>query len=166
MSNRNLRVIFILSVITAILMLATQLYWVKSSYEVERKIFDSKVKEALNRVAGGLLRANENYSPYSDLAKKESELFFTVEIGELINPIALEELLIREFGNLSINTDFQYAIYSCDDMEMNTSRFVYMSGERKGDTKDVVKGFPLSHSERNYFAVQFPHRNVFLSKEM
>ncbi len=166
MSGRNLRIIFILSVVTAILMLATQLYWVKTSYDVEHKIFDSKVKEGLNNVAGGLLRANDNFSPSVDLAKKESELFFTVQIGDLINPIALEKLLVREFTNQSISSDFEYGIYSCDDNVIKHSRYVYMQKKRLGDTKDVIKGFKNAHEENNYFAIQFPNRNIFLSGEM
>lgn len=166
MSSRNLRIIFILSVITAILMLSTQLYWVKSSYELERKIFDSKVKEALNQVADGLLRANENFSPAADLAKKEGELYYTVEIGDLINAVALEKLLIREFAAQSVASDFEYAIYSCDDNEIKNSRYVYMTKDRTGDTKDVVQGFENTHNLTNYFAVQFPNRNIFLSGEM
>lgn len=166
MSSRNLRIIFILSVVTAILMLATQLYWVKTSYDVEHKIFDSKVKKSLNNVAGGLLRSNDNYSPHVDLAKKESALFFTVQIGDLIDPVALEKLLLREFKTQSITTDFEYGIYSCDAKEIKHSRYVYMSKKKRGDTKDVIKGFSAADNENNYFAVQFPNRNIFLSGEM
>lgn len=166
MSSNNLRIILILSIVTAILMMATQMYWVKTSYDVEHKIFDSKVKESLNNVAGGLLRSNDNYSPSVDLAKKESTLFFTVQIGDLIDPVALEKLLLREFQTQSVTADFEYGIYSCDDKKIKHSRYVYMSKNKKGDTKDVIKGFPDAPNENNYFAVQFPNRNIFLSGEM
>ena len=166
MSSTILRIIFILSVVSAILMIGTQLYWVKSSYEVERKIFDSKVKDALYHVGGGLLRANENYSPALEFVKKEGELFFTVQIGDTINPIALEKLLVREFTSQSINSDFEYGIYNCERKDILHSRYVAMGRNTKGSTKDVVKGFPLAHNESNYFAVQFPNRNIFLSGEM
>ena len=147
-------------------MLSTQLYWVKSSYDVERKIFESKVKKALNAVTDGLFAANENYSPTSDLAKKEGNQLYTVEIGDSINAVALEKLLIREFTTQSVSSDFEYAIYSCDDNEIKNSRYVYMKKDKKGDTKDVVKGFKNTHNLTNYFAVQFPNRNIFLSGEM
>lgn len=166
MSSRNLRIIFILSVITAILMLSTQLYWVKSSYNLERKIFDSKIKEALNQVADGLLGSNENFSPSTEMAKKEGELYYTVEIGDLINDVSLEKLLLREFTAQSINSDFEYGIYSCDDNKIKNGRYVYMSKNRKGDTKDIVVGFKNTKHLTNYFAVQFPNRNIFLSGEM
>jgi two-component system phosphate regulon sensor histidine kinase PhoR len=166
MSSRNLRIIFILAVVTAILMLATQLYWVKASYDVEHKIFDSKVEESLNKVAKGLLHASEDYAPSINRAKKEGKHYFTVQIGDSINPIALEKLLIRELNNESILSDFEYGIYNCTDKEIKHSRYVYLSKDRNGDTKDVIKGFQHAKNENNFFAVQFPTRNTFLSGEM
>jgi len=166
MSSRNLRIIFGLAVVTAILMLAVQLYWVKTNYDLEHKIFDNKVKTGLNQVAGSLLRVNDNSSPVSDRAKKEGNLFFTVQIGDSINPIALEKLLIREFNAQSITSNFEYGIYSCEDKEIKHSRFVYLTKSKNGNTKDVVKGFENAENENNYFAVQFPNRNIFLSGEM
>jgi len=148
-------------------MLATQLYWVKTSYDVEHKIFDSKVKAALNSVASGLLRSNNNFtSTPNNLAEKKGDLFFTVQIGDPIDPIALEKLLIREFTYKSITADFEYGIYSCNNNKIEHSRFVYLSKNKIGDTKDVVKGFDNAENENNYFAVQFPNRNIFLSGEM
>lgn len=166
MSSRNLRIIFILSVISAILMLATQLYWVRTSYDVEHKIFDSKVKEGLHNVTGSLLRSNDNFAPAADNVKKEGDLYFTVQIGDSINAVALEKLLVREFSSQSISSDFEYGIYSCTDKKIKHSRYVYLNKKRRGDTKDVIRGFPNAQNENNYFAVQFPNRNIFLSGEM
>ncbi len=168
MSSRNLRIVFILAVVSAILMLITQLYWVKTSYDVEHKIFDSKVISSLNSVTTGLLRSNENnYAPtVNNQAKKEGKHYFTVQIGDTINPIALEKLLVRELGIKSITADFEYGIYSCEDKKIKHSRYVYLSEDKSGDTKDVVKGFPNAENENNFFAVQFPNRNIFLSGEM
>jgi two-component system, OmpR family, phosphate regulon sensor histidine kinase PhoR len=166
MSNRILRIIFILSVVCAILMIATQFYWVRQSYDLEKKIFDSKVKKSLDSVAKSILRSNENYSPIQNAVKKETGLYYTVRVGDNISPISLEELLKRELKRESITADFEYVIFSCDSSEIQHSRYVYMSPEREGDTKDATSRFPVTMEDNNYFGVIFPNRNVFLSGEM
>ncbi len=166
MSNRVLRIIFILSVVCAMLMIATQFYWVKQSYDLEKKIFDNKVRNSLDSVAQSILRSSDSYFPTQDAVKKENGLYYTVRAGDKLNPVALEELLIREFKREHISSDFQYGIYNCDSRKIEHSRYVYMSSDREGDTKDALSSFPMTIEENNYFGVSFPKRNVFLSGEM
>lgn len=147
-------------------MIITQFYWMRQAYDVEKKIFDSKVKDALKSVAGGLMRSNENFSPSEDSLKNEATLSYSITMFEEINPISLENLLIREFKEQSINNDFEYGIFSCDKRKMVHSRYVSMQEKTEGHTKDALPEFTMSNSDHNYFKVHFPHRAVFSTGEM
>jgi len=147
-------------------MIATQIYWVKEAYDVRRGIFNSKVQEALNHVAGSILRSNENFSPSENLVEREENNFYTVLIGDDIDSTSLQHLLVRELSGEGIESDFEYGIYSCDANKIKYSRYVFMDEEKRGLTKAVITPFPKNSKENNYFGVFFPKRNFFFSDGM
>jgi hypothetical protein len=71
MSNRNIRVIFVLAVLASVLMMATQYLWVKKAYTLAENDFERKVKYALRDVGENLMRSNyPTYVAPADMVKK------------------------------------------------------------------------------------------------
>lgn len=165
MSNRALRIIFLLAVVSTVLMFATQYFWVKNAYNLEKKLFSSQVTIALKNVAVQLLRMNNNNSPVDSIVNKVSDRYYTVQVNDKIDSTVLEPLLKRELLAQQIKTDFEYSVYDCESENMKYGRYVSFSKNDKPD--DIIPTeFPKNKKENNYFGVHFPQLSTFLTKEM
>jgi hypothetical protein len=75
MSNKTLRIIFILSVVCAILTIATQFFLIKKAYELEKTTFNTHVTIALKNVAVHLLKMNNNFSQVDSIVSQVEDNF-------------------------------------------------------------------------------------------
>ncbi len=165
MSNKTLRITFILSVICVIMMIAMQFLWIKKAYQLEKSIFNTHVTIALKNVAIQLLRMNENNSTVDSIVTQVDEKYYTVQVNDKIDSTALEYLLRRELLAQQIKTDFEYSVYDCESEKVRYGKYISYSNNDK--EADVVKTlFPKKKGENNYFGVHFPQLNTFLTKEM
>lgn len=165
MSNRALRIIFLIAVLSTVLMFATQYFWVKNAYNLEKKLFSTQVTIALKNVAVQLLRMNNNNSPVDSIVTKVNDKYYTVQVNDKIDSTVLEPLLKRELLAQQIKTDFEYSVYDCESENMKYGRYVSFSNTDKPD--DILPTeFPKNKKENNYFAVHFPQLSTFLTKEM
>lgn len=165
MSNRSLRVIFILSVVCAIMMIAAQFFWIKKAYQLEKSIFNTHVTIALKNVAIQILRMNDNNSTVDSIVTQVDEKYYTVQINDKIDSTALEYLLRRELLAQQIKTDFEYSVYDCESEKMRYGK--YISFDAHTDAEEIQPTiFPKKKGENNYFGVHFPKLDTFLSKEM
>ncbi|HAD34182.1 MAG TPA: hypothetical protein DCF44_06750, partial [Chitinophagaceae bacterium] len=146
MSNRALRIIFLLAVVSTVLMFATQYFWVKNAYNLEKKLFSSQVTIALKNVAVQLLRMNNNNSPVDSIVNKVSDRYYTVQVNDKIDSTVLEPLLKRELLAQQIKTDFEYSVYDCESENMKYGRYVSFSKNDKPD--DIIPTvFPKNKKE-------------------
>ena len=165
MSNKTLRITFILSVICVIMMIAMQFLWIKKAYQLEKSIFNTHVTIALKNVAIQLLRMNENNSTVDSIVTQVDEKYYTVQVNDKIDSTALEYLLRRELLAQQIKTDFEYSVYDCESEKVRYGKYISYSNNDK--EADVVKTlFPKKKGENNYFGVHFPQLATFLTKEM
>lgn len=165
MSNRALRIIFLIAVLSTVLMFATQYFWVRNAYNLEKKLFSTQVTIALKNVAVQLLRMNNNNSPVDSIVTKVNDKYYTVQVNDKIDSTVLEPLLKRELLAQQIKTDFEYSVYDCESENMKYGRYVSFSNTDKPD--DILPTeFPKNKKENNYFAVHFPQLSTFLTKEM
>ncbi len=167
MSNNTLRIIFILSVICAVLMIATQFFWIKKAYELEKNLFNIHATVALKNVAVQLRKMNGNTSPVDSIVNRDrvNEQFYTVQVNDKIDSSILESLLRRELLEQQLKTDFEYSVYDCATENMKYGKYVsYDSSKKDGLPAPII--FPKNKKENNYFSVHFPMRNSFLTKEM
>jgi len=167
MSNNTLRIIFILSVICAVLMIATQFFWIKKAYELEKNLFNIHATVALKNVAVQLRKMNGNTSPVDSIVNRDrvDEQFYTVQVNDKIDSSILESLLRRELLEQQLKTDFEYSVYDCATENMKYGKYVsYDSSKKDGLPAPII--FPKSKKENNYFSVHFPMKNSYLTKEM
>lgn len=165
MSNRSLRIIFILSILCAGLMIVSQYFWIRKAYELEKNIFHTHATIALKNVALQLLKMNDNHSTVDSIVTRVSPKYYTVQINDKIDSTVLENLLRRELLAQQIKTDFEYSVYDCESAKMRYGKYVSMS---KLDKNEVIipSVFPQKFKENNYFGVHFPQLDKFLTKEM
>ena len=149
--------------ISAIIIL--QAYWGINNYKLNEAEFQQTVHIALLRVAKSISKSNKTELPNTtNLIKKVSTNYYVVNTNSNINAGELEFYLQREFHDLSLNTDFEYAIHDCETNEM-----VYGNLCKYEDKKieGVVLGdLPKYDEFIYYFGVKFPSRRGYLLSQM
>jgi two-component system phosphate regulon sensor histidine kinase PhoR len=166
MSNKSLRIIFILAVLCTVLVIVTQFFWLRKAYDLEKSLFNTHVTVALKNVAIQLRTLNNNKSPVDSIITKVSDNYFTVKVDDKIDSTVLEHLLKRELLAQQIKTDFEYSIYDCETENMRYGKYVSFKKNIETIEIPVKKVFPRSIKGNNYFGVNFPLLQEFLNREM
>ncbi len=172
MSNKTIRIIFILSVLCAILMIVTQFFWIKKAYKKEKDIFSTHATIALKNVAVHLLQANRNTTKVDSIVSQVEDNFFTVRVNDRIDTTVLEALLKRELLNQQLKTDFEYFVYDCESDSIKYQKYVNLSSNKIEETSNVIPQevkpikVPKNLKGNNYFAVHFTKLDQFLNYEM
>jgi two-component system, OmpR family, phosphate regulon sensor histidine kinase PhoR len=165
MSNRTLRIIFVAAVLSAILVIVSQYFWIKKAYELEKNIFNTHATIALKNVAVQILKMNDNNSAVDSIVTKVSPKYYTVQINDKIDSVVLEQLLMRELLAQQLKIDFEYSVYDCESEKMKYGKYVSFSNNPNEEkTKPTI--FPKNKNENNYFGVHFPNLDTYLTKEM
>jgi two-component system, OmpR family, phosphate regulon sensor histidine kinase PhoR len=165
MSNRTLRIIFILAVLATILMLATQYLWIKKAYTLAEQDFDRKVKYALQYVGENLMKSKyPTYTAPDNMVKKITDEYYTVKVGDKISYVSLKELLKRELKAQDLMTDFEFGAYDCESEKMKYGERVVLDSTNGASTQATE--FPKLKDENYYFGVNFPQREKFLNGEL
>ena len=160
MTNELIRRLVILGALSIIGIGITQSYWIVKAYNLEDLEFHQTVTISLRKVAESLARLNNSELPKQNLIQRRSSNYYAVNINDGINAAVLEDNLIREFDQRSINTDFEYAVYDCFSQELVYGNYCQLTdGNRKFEKSDELPKF----TDLNYyFVVKFPSRQSYL----
>ncbi len=165
MSNKSLRVIFILAVLCTVLVIVTQFFWLKKAVELEKKIFNSHVTIALKNVAVQLLKMNQNTSTVDSIVTQMEDKYYTVQINDKIDTVVLKHLIKRELLAQQIKTDYKISVFDCESQNMIYSEYVSMNNSEKEDFP-LPTAYSKNIKGNNYFGVYFPLLKDFLTREM
>jgi two-component system phosphate regulon sensor histidine kinase PhoR len=114
MNKGKIRLIIILTSITLVGALITQLLWVNDAWQLKRDQFDGKVKIALKSVVNQILTSEELYP--EDISGIDSVLFSEhQEILTVVDPHILDSLILEEFAWMRLKDNFHYGVYRNDD---------------------------------------------------
>jgi two-component system phosphate regulon sensor histidine kinase PhoR len=166
MSNKSLRIIFMLAVLCTVLVIITQFFWLRKAYDLEKSLFNTHVTVALKNVAIQLRNLNNNKSPVDSIVTQASDNYYTVKVDDKIDSTVLEHLLKRELLAQQIKTDFEYSVYDCETENMRYGKYVSFKKNIESDEIPEQTVFPRSIKGNNYFAVNFPLLQDFLNREM
>jgi two-component system phosphate regulon sensor histidine kinase PhoR len=113
MHKKTIQIIIVLGIVALLLLIAVQFFWAKNTIELEDKQFNHKVKIALSN-AGYKLRLIQHQSistihPVKQITPNQ----FIVEIQDIIDPIAVDSILHKEFQELEMDLPYKIAIYDC-----------------------------------------------------
>ena len=166
MSNKSLRIIFMLAVLCTVLVIITQFFWIRKAYDLEKSIFNTHVTSALKNVAVQLRALNNNKSPVDSIVTQVSDNYYTVKVDDKIDSTVLEHLLKRELLAQQIKTDFEYSVYDCETENMRYGKYVSFKKNVEIEVIPDKTVFPRTIKGNNYFGVNFPLLNDFLNQEM
>jgi two-component system, OmpR family, phosphate regulon sensor histidine kinase PhoR len=165
MSNRAIRIIFILAVIIAAFSAYVQYQWIERSIDVSAKDFDRRVRHALHDVGMYLLKGKyDDYSGSMDFVEKISDEYYIVKVNDHINYSSLEALITRELKGQDLETVYEFGIYDCETNNMKLGKRVNMLDP--GDTTSKATAFPKRDKLNYYFGVNFPVREKYLSSQL
>lgn len=160
MSNELIRRLVILGALSIIGIATTQTYWIIKAYNLEDHEFHQTVTISLRKVAESISKFNNSELPKQNLIQRRSSNYYAVNINDRIDAAILEDYLIREFEQRSINTDFEYAVYDCYSQNLVYGNYCQLSDATKEfkRSEDLPKFTDLIY----YFVVKFPSRQGYL----
>jgi len=107
MSRKTIRVIIVLTTISLIAALITQLLWVRDAWDLQEDQFNNRVKIGLKSVVNQLLTSDE-FSPDTIHNVDPVLLLENEEIFSEIDPGILDSLIQEEMGCMKIGKDYIY----------------------------------------------------------
>jgi two-component system phosphate regulon sensor histidine kinase PhoR len=139
-------------------------YWFRKNYSRVEADFHQTVSIALLNVAKEMANYTGTILPSSGLIKRVSSNYYVVNFNDVIDASLLEYYLLEEFGNLNLNTSFEYAIYDCSNDEMVYGNYCDVENPEKDPASDqkLVKYDEFIY----YFGVKFPNHESYMLGDM
>jgi len=159
MKNRAIRNIAILGSIAIAGIISVQIYWISQALNLQQKQFQEDVFISLKRVAERISEYNQMDFPVENPVKQISSDYYIVNIREAIDANILELYLRNEFGDMNIQTDYEYAIYDCFSERMVYGEYVSF---KEDQSKISVGDLPKYDEFIYYFGVNFPKQTSYL----
>lgn len=163
MSNRRIRQLVVLGVISIVGTLFFQAYWVFNTWQLNASQFDRQVSLALQRVAQNLADYNGSQLSSMDLVRRKSQNYYVVNTRGVIEPVLLEYFLRKQMDSVAIRLDYEYAIFDCDSDEMAFGKYVAYNELKPSP---LVESLPKEMGLTYYFGVQFPTMGQHLITRM
>jgi len=164
MQDAIVKRVFFFGAIAIIGIIGIQVYWGFNTYQQKEAEFHQTVHIALMRVAKSIAKSNNNQLPITNLVKKVSSNYYVVNTNSVINAGELEFYLQKEFYDLNLHIDFEYAIHDCETNEMMYGNFCKF--EDKLEDNVVLGDLPKYDEFIYYFGVKFPSRNAYVMGSM
>lgn len=164
MQDTIIKRVFIFGAIAIIGIIAIQAYWGVNTYKQKESEFHQTVHIGLLRVAKGIAKSNNNQLPINNLVKKVSSNYYVVNTNSVINAGELEFYLQKEFYDLGLNIDFEYAIHDCETDEMVYGNYCEFEDRPEDNLK--LGNLPKYNEFIYYFGVKFPSRNAYVMGSM
>jgi len=164
MKNSTIFRVIVLGAIAIIGIIGMQAYWVVSTWNINEEEFNKKAGLALYRVACHLADMNDGHLPARNVVNQRSNNYYVVNIDSEIDAAHLEYFLQKEFEELALFVDFEYAVYDCTTKEMVYGNYCsYTPGEKHNLE---LGNLPKDDKFTYYFSLKFPNRSGYLLGKM
>lgn len=165
MNRRTIRLIIFFAVFTIIGIFSFQIFWVQRAFSLQEKQFNERVHVALSSVVKEVQGLNRDSSTIYEPVKQISSNYFLASTNDTLHPYVLQNLLLNEFKNRNLNSDFEYVLYDCFTDSIVFGDFV----EIRSDAKNLV--YQISENDKwnqasHYFGVYFPDKELHLMGQM
>ena len=164
MNQKVIRIIILLSTISLIAALITQLLWVRDAWQLKEDQFESKIDIALKSVVNQLMTSMDY--PHADPDDYTEDFFRDhQQILMVVNPGVLDSLLKEEFHAMRVDDEYVYGVYRHDDE-------AFVMGDA-GDYSEEIIDSPnwvsltcLCQDETYYLSVYFPSKQSMILNSM
>ena len=160
MPKITIRWLIVLSALSIIGVLTTQIYWVKKAFALRERQFNQRVHVALQDVAEQLSKIN-GVMLHNNPVEQLSPDYFLVNTNSTVQPDILAHYLKTVFRKNDIITDFEVGIYDC-----TTEKIMYgvaLSTKNNDTAPTTTATWIKSNKYPYYFGIRFPQQSQFLA---
>lgn len=144
---------------------ATQVFWVRSAFNLQEKQFNERVIVALGEVANEILTIQKDESELYKPVKQVSSNYFIATINDTVHPYLLENLLKIEFAQRNIKVDFEYVVYDCFTDSIVFGDYITLNKSEKNILHSKSQNLKWD-KDGHYFGVYFPTKSAYIISEM
>ena len=158
-------IIFILSGLSILGVIITQVFWLGNTYKLKNEQFDDKILLGLTVVANKW--HSQEISQIDSLNFKKG-VPISNEKADNIQFFKLDSLLTNEFKNFRIDSNYVYAIY----LQQRVAKKIIQGGNTPWDHEIINSSYQVSLSCANnqfkpyYLAVYFPEKNHLICHQL
>jgi two-component system, OmpR family, phosphate regulon sensor histidine kinase PhoR len=157
MPRITVRWLVVLSTLSIIGVLITQIYWVSKAFALKERQFNQRVHVALQDVAEQLADFNKvmlNNNPVEELSSD----YFLVNTNSHIQPEILEHYIKTIFKKHDLITDFEVGVYDCttDRMMYGVALSTISESQKPTTTANWIK----TNKYPYYFGIRFPQQSL------
>ncbi len=131
MSRRIFRIIILLTFVSLIAALITQLFWVRDAMQLKEDQFTSKVEIVMQSVVNQLM-VSEDFPPANSNIYPAKFYMEHEELLNVVNPNVLDSLLQMELNSMRIDRNCKYGVYRQRDQQ-------FVMGPFEGYEKSLIK---------------------------
>lgn len=164
MKRGVIRAVIVLASISIVGIATTQIYWLKKAFDLNEDQFNRDVNTALYNVASKLFEISRTSPPDINPIEQLSTNYYVVTITNEIDAGILEYLLKNEFQKRSIQADFEYGIYDCNNDRMVYGN--YVSFDQQPLKEEAQTSLPKWGKQQYYFGVYFPDKEFQIINRM
>jgi two-component system phosphate regulon sensor histidine kinase PhoR len=106
MSSKTPVLIILITALSLVGIVITQVFWVKSAFDQKEELFKNRVQIALKTISNSLINIYADSTVNHDIFYPHSRVSKSI-----IDPLILDSLFRDEFGCMHIRKDFVYGIY-------------------------------------------------------
>lgn len=164
MNRRVLTVIIVLTSVSLIAALVTQLLWVRDAALLKADQFDNSIRVVLKSVVNQMMSIDDRFTP-EETGIDSAFYWQHVDLLSTVQPKLLDSLLNAEIKSLKIQSEYYYAIYHETD-----KLFIMGNGEDKLPRLLIsplhVSLTCLCQSDSYILSVFFPHQRSLVINSM
>ena len=160
MRQRTIQWVVLLGVFSILVIVATQIYWLKQLFNTNENQFNQSIKIALFTVAEQIIEYNQTTLANENPVSQRSSNYFVVNVNQEIDKEVLRYYLKTEFEKRGINLDYEYAIYDCSSDKMVYGE--YVKANNGGNSGAKTFNLPKHSAFTYYFGVYFPTKSSYI----
>ncbi len=130
-----------------------QFFMLNKAYTFEKNEVESKIHYALLDVVERIYVDNNSELIINNQIKKVNHNYYVVNVNDVFENNILEFYLKKEFNEIRLDLDFEYAIYDCATNDMVYGNYIAANGKPE---KKCLDCFTKNDDLTYYFAVRFP----------
>lgn len=164
MNRKVITIIIILTSVSLVAALITQLFWVRDAWLLKEDHFNNSVKIALKSVVNQLMTSEEIYT--TEMANVDTNLCMEhMNLFSVVNPGNLDSLLHEEFSSMEIYEEFTYGVYRSADK-------LFVMGKYNGTLQQLIDSphwislTCLCQTESYLLTVYFPYQRSMILSQM
>lgn len=164
MRSATFKWIILLSTIIIGLLVAAQLYWLYKIYNYEQKEFTTSVIKSIKGLYEDLELTDSNTAHLQEMIEQPNANTFLVRIDSIPPKDSLLNSVMNNLEDFGVFADCKVALYNDD-----THRYLFQDYLPTAVTRHPENDgseLPLYQKNYAYVHLYFPHRNLYVIKEM